>query len=82
MGVQVTITLDEDVLENIKRESESAGKSLDETVNERLRRPATQSSAKPSRELRLGTLNLGYRPELNYDCVASLIEYAEDPQHT
>jgi hypothetical protein len=35
----------------------------------------------PERTLRIDPLKMGYKPDLNYDSIESLIEYGEGEQH-
>lgn len=82
MGVRTTITLDEDVLERVKRESQNRGRTFRETLNELVRLGLASSAAKPRRTpLRIRATDMGVRPGLNYDCIGSLLEYAEGPEH-
>jgi len=70
MGKRVTITLDEDVAARVRRVSQLRDATLSDTVNGLLR--AT---------LRTPAFHMGFRADLNYDCIAALIEQAEGPLH-
>jgi len=82
MGIRTTVTLDEDVLARVKQESRSRGTSFRETINELLRSALVRGSTAPKRSgFRLRATHMGLRPNLNYDDVESLLEYAEGEQH-
>jgi len=80
-SIRTTVTLDEDVLERVKLESRSRGKSFRETLNELLRAALENGKKQPRRRFPLTSKSMGYRPELNYDDIEGLIEYAEGPEH-
>ncbi len=76
------MTLDDDVLERVKRESVARGTSFRETLNELLRAALLNAQAPPRRStFRVHPIHMGYRPGLNYDSVESLLEYGEGDQH-
>jgi hypothetical protein len=82
MSIRTTVTLDEDVLERVKAESKSRGTSFRETLNELVRLGLLTRASRPARtEFRVKPTHMGLRPGLNYDCVESLIEWAEGPEH-
>jgi hypothetical protein len=82
MGIRTTVTLDEDVLERVKRESALRGTSFRETLNELLRTALMNAHAQPRRTgFRLKPAHMGHRPGLNYDSVESLLEYGEGEAH-
>jgi hypothetical protein len=82
MGIRTTVTLDEDVLARVKQESRSRGTSFRETINELLRSALLAGRTQPKRSgFRLRATHMGLRPNLNYDDVESLLEYAEGEQH-
>ena len=82
MGIRTTVTLDEDVLARVKQESRSRGTSFRETINELLRSALLAGRTQPKRSgVRLRATHMGLRPNLNYDDVESLLEYAEGEQH-
>ena len=82
MGIRTTVTLEEDVLERVKRESRSRGASFRETLNELLRAALLDIETRPRRRtLRIKPTHMGYRAGLNYDNIESLLEYAEGEQH-
>jgi hypothetical protein len=82
MSIRTTVTLDEDVLERVKRESVARGTSFRETLNELLRAALLNAQASPRRtRFRIKPAHMGYRPGLNYDSVESLLEVGEGDQH-
>jgi metal-responsive CopG/Arc/MetJ family transcriptional regulator len=82
MSIRTTVTLDDDVIERVKRVSRSRGQSFRETLNELLRSALLEKSSRPPRKaFRVKPSHMGYRPGLPYDNVAALIEYAEGSEH-
>jgi hypothetical protein len=82
MSIRTTVTLDEDVVERVKQQSRSRGKSFRETLNELLRAALTATESQPTRRhLRVKPFRSGYVPGLNYDCTEALLEYLEGPYH-
>ena len=82
MSIRTTVTLDEDVLERVKQESRSRGISFREMLNDLLRAALLASNIQAKRRgFRVKATHMGYRTNLNYDDVESLLEYAEGEQH-
>jgi hypothetical protein len=82
MSIRTTVTLDEDVLERVKRESRSRGASFRETLNDLLRAALLHLETRPGgRKIRIKPAHMGYNPGLNHDSIESLIEYGEGAQH-
>jgi len=82
VSIRTTVTLDEDVLERVKRESLARGTSFRETLNELLRAALLNAQASQRRtRFRIKPAHMGYRPALNYDDVESLLEFGEGDQH-
>jgi hypothetical protein len=82
MSVRTTVTLDDDVLARVKQESRSRGTSFRETLNDFLRAALLAGSTPPKRSgFRIRATHMGLRPNLNYDDVEALLEYAEGEQH-
>jgi hypothetical protein len=82
MSIRTTVTLDDDVLDRVKRESRARGLSFRETLNELLRTALIAKSSRVRRPaFRVKASHMGYRPGLPYDDVAALLEYAEGPEH-
>ena len=78
MSTRTTITLDDDVLDSVKRESRSRGDSFRDTLNNLLR--ANPPQGRP-RSIEIEPIHMGYRIGLNYDDVESLLEKGEGEQH-
>ena len=82
MSTRTTVTLDDDVLERVKRESRSRGASFRETLNDLLRAALVTVEAQPRRRtIKIKPAHMGYRAGLNYDNVESLLEYGEGERH-
>lgn len=81
MSVRTTITLDDDIMDRVKRESQSRGASFRETVNDLLRTALSVEKRPRRRTLKIKPVHMGYRAGLNYDDVESLLEYGEGGQH-
>jgi hypothetical protein len=72
-----TVSLDDDVVEMIRREMRLSGDSLQVVANRMLRNGLVQSSAGLRQPFRVKARPLGLPPELSYDCVAELLEQVE-----
>ena len=82
MNIRTTVTLDDDVADRVQRRARSLGKPFRETLNELLRAGLLSAESPAARtRFRIKPFHMGYRPELNYDDVESLIEYLEGPLH-
>lgn len=82
MSIRTTVTLDEDVLERVKRESRSRGASFRDTLNDLLRAALVNLETRPRRRtLKIKPAPMGFRAGLNHDDVESLIEYGEGERH-
>jgi len=82
MSIRTTITLDEDVLERVKRESIARGKPFRQTLNELLRSALLKANDQRDRGgFRVEPTHMGYRAGLNYDDVEGLLELSEGDQH-
>jgi hypothetical protein len=82
MSIRTTVTLDEDVMERVQRHARSLGKPFKEALNELLRTGLLAAESRPvRRRFRIKPFHMGYRPELNYNDVESLVEYLEGPLH-
>jgi hypothetical protein len=82
MGIRTTVTLDEDVLERVRRESRSRGATFRDTLNDLLREALLPPKARPLRRtLKITPVHMGYRPGLNLDDIESLLEYGEGNRH-
>ncbi len=82
MSVRTTVTLDDDVVERVKRVSRSKGASFRDTLNDLLRAALLNLDNKPAhRTLTIKPIHMGYRAGLNFDDIESLLEYGEGEQH-
>jgi hypothetical protein len=82
MSIRTTVTLDDDVVARLKRESRSRGASFKDTLNDLLRAALLSADNNPRRRtLRIKPAHMGYKPGLNYDNIESLLEYGEGEQH-
>ncbi len=81
MSVRTTVTLDEDVLDRVRRESRSRGASFRDTLNDLLRTALNLQHQPRRRTLKIKPAHMGYRPGLSYDDVESLLAYAEGEEH-
>jgi hypothetical protein len=81
MSIRTTVTLDDDVLDRVKRESRSRGASFRDTLNDLLRMALSLENEARDRTLKIKPVHMGYRPGLNYDIVESLLECGEGDQH-
>jgi hypothetical protein len=78
MSIRTTVTLDEDVMERVQRESKVRGASFRETLNDLLRLGLLAAAQRPARRtLRIEPVPMGWKDGLNFDDVAGLLEYAE-----
>jgi len=82
MSIRTTVTLEDDVLERVKRESRARGASFKDTINDLLRTALVKVDNKPKkRTLPMKPTRMGQRPGLNYDSIEALLEYGEGPWH-
>jgi hypothetical protein len=82
MSIRTTVTLDEDVVARVKRESQSRGTSFRDTLNDLLRAALLAVDYSPRRRaLTIHPSHMGYKPGLNYDSIESLLEYGEGDRH-
>jgi hypothetical protein len=82
MSIRTTVSLDDDVVARVKRESLSRGASFRDTLNDLLRAALLSIDYKPRRRaLAIQPTHMGHKPGLNYDNIESLLEYGEGDQH-
>jgi hypothetical protein len=81
MSTRTTVTLDDDVLIRVKEVSRTRGVSFREALNELLRTALIETPARSEEPFKIEPLDLGYRPELNYDSTEALLEYGEGQFH-
>ena len=75
------MTLDDDIMDRVKRESRSRGASFRDTLNDLLRAALSLENQPRRRTLKIKPAHMGYRTGLNYDDVESHLEYGEGEQH-
>jgi hypothetical protein len=81
MSVRTTVTLDDDILERVKRESRSRGASFRDTLNDLLRTALSLENRPRRRTLKIKPVHMGFRTGLNHDDIESLLGYGEGEQH-
>lgn len=81
MSIRTTVTLDDDLVARVKRESQSRGTSFRDTVNDLLRAALSDVGDKP-RTLVIKPARMGYKPGLDYDSIESLLKYGEGENAT
>jgi plasmid stability protein len=81
MSIRTTVTLDDDVVARVKRESLSRGASFRDTLNDLLRTALLGVNGKPRRALAIQPSHMGHKPGLDYDNIESLLEYGEGDRH-
>lgn len=82
MSIRTTVTLDDDAVARVKRESKSRGASFRDTLNDLLRAALMGVNNTPRRRtISIKPTHMGHKPGLNYDSIESLIEYGEGEQH-
>jgi hypothetical protein len=82
MSVRTTVSLEDDVLDRVKRESRARGASFRETLNDLLRSALLNLDRKPRRTvLKIRPVHMGWKAGLNHDNIESLLEYGESEDH-
>ena len=82
MSIRTTVSLDDDVVARVKRESLSRGASFRDTLNDLLRAALLDIDYKPRRRaFAILPTHMGHKPGLNYDSIESLLEYGEGDRH-
>jgi hypothetical protein len=81
MSIRTTVTLDDDVIERVKQESQSRGASFRDTLNELVRTGLLHAQHKPVRMLKVKPWPMGLKPGLSYDNIEALLEYGEGELH-
>ena len=70
MSIRTTVTLDDDVMDRVKRESRARGATFRDTLNDLVRSGLLNLGDKPRRRtIEIKPTHMGYRPGLNYDDV-------------
>ena len=82
MSIRTTVSLDDDVVARVKRESLFRGASFRDTLNDLLRAAPLSIDYEPRRRaLTIQPTHMGHNPGLNYDNIESLLEYGEGDHH-
>jgi hypothetical protein len=81
MSIRTTVALDDDVLLGVKEISRARGISFREALNGLLRTALIEKPLHSAEPFRVQPIDMGYRPELNYDSTEALLEYGEGPFH-
>ena len=72
MSIRTTVALDDEVFIRIKEISRTRGISFREALNELLRTALNDKSVRSVEPFKIEPIDMGYRPELNYDCRSPL----------
>ena len=82
MSIRTTLSLADDVMARVKRESMARGASFRDTLNHLLRAALLSVDYKPPRRaLAILPTHMEHKPGLNYDSIESLLEYGEGDGH-
>jgi hypothetical protein len=82
MSIRTTLTLDQDVLERVRRESRLRGASFRDTLNDLLRLALLTVQAQRDRcSFRVKPSSVGLRSCLSYDDVEELLAHGEGDMH-
>lgn len=79
--MRTTLTLDKDVVMQLRREMRRSGATLKAAVNHFLRRGLATAEKPQQKRFVVCARPLGLPPGLSYDNVAELIEALEGPSH-
>jgi hypothetical protein len=79
--VRTTLTLDEDVAKQLRREMRRSGGSLKAAVNHYLRLGLTVTEKRQQKPFVVHARPLGLLPGLNYDSVEDLLEALDGTPH-
>ena len=80
MSIRTTVTLDEDVLDGLKRKCSAKGIAFKEALNETLREGLRADIARHHETaFTQKTFDMGSVKGVNYDNISELIEQAEGP---
>ena len=78
--MQTTLTLDDEVAEELKEVADRAGKPFTEVVNETLRKGLHPSGTLSPKPYRLATVSLGVRPGVDIDKARHIADALEDEE--
>jgi hypothetical protein len=81
VSVRATVTLDDDVLAKVKRESRRRGQTFRDTLNDLLRAALLTSDRATPRTFEIKPVSMGFREGIDYDDIEGLIDLGEGEQH-
>ena len=82
MSIRTTVTLDDDVVERVKRFSQTRGIPFRQALNDLVRMGLlTESAPRPRRVLKVKPRPMGLLPGLSYDNIEALLEIGEGERH-
>jgi hypothetical protein len=82
VSIKKTVTLDDDVVARITRESKLRGESFGDTLNDLLRSALPEIDNSPNRRtITIKPTHMGYKRGPDHDSIESLIEYGEGEQN-
>lgn len=82
MATRITLSLDDDVAAELKKEADQSGRSLEEALNESLRAAMKPRLARtPPKPFEVRAKALHARPGFKLDDIEELLEQAEGPAH-
>jgi hypothetical protein len=81
MSIRTTVTLDDDVLDKVKRESMARGRSFRDTLNDLLRFAVLTQEAKPRVPFEIKPTSMGLKDGFSLECIGELLEQLEGPLH-
>ena len=80
--MRTTLTIDDDIAVQLKREARKSGESLKHTVNRLLRAGLTAAcSGKRGEPFKVTPFALGLKEGLSYDSISELLDEVEGPYH-
>ena len=79
--MRTTLTLDDDIVNLLKKEMRQSGDSFKETVNRYLRLGLTVSKSQARKPFVVKPFTLGLPPGMSYDKVSELLEMLEGPEY-
>jgi hypothetical protein len=82
MSIRTTVTLDKDVYDRTKDFSKARGIPFRQALNDLVRNGLVAEAApRPKKPFKIKPVRMGLIPGLSYDCVGTLLELAEGPDH-
>jgi hypothetical protein len=78
---RTTLTLEEDVVDRLKREAAKTGRPFKEVVNDAIRLGLDRRQARQSGRFVIEPRKMGLRPGLDLDDIQGLLDRIEGPEH-